>query len=348
MLTKEILESGIKPIQIDVQLNTAVMEDISDATYFGPKYKSYVSNSRLGLINPLQDGSPKAYFEGLSKHNKASDSLVSGSAVHGLVLQPESYVLCDSVDRPTAKLGYVADACYMLSDHTGKMVSEAVVSKCAKQFDYYSGDVNKFKKFLPDIANYIKQRAAYESSGNKTIEPIYLSQKQRDSVRMCVDSLLQNFEVTQLLHPADDFGTPLPTYNEHTILMDVIARFPDGDEVPLSLKSKLDNFTVDEDSGLVTVNDVKTTSRFCSDFENAFVNFHYYREFGMYAFMVTHYLKNLGKSISSVKGNCLVVETTTSDHKSSVYNVTPAMLARGMKEFSILLKMVAYYTKYGY
>lgn len=36
--------------------------DMSDEIYFSSTYKDYVSNSRLSLINPEQDGSGKKYF----------------------------------------------------------------------------------------------------------------------------------------------------------------------------------------------------------------------------------------------------------------------------------------------
>lgn len=60
-------------------LDTLRLEDIDDAIYFSEKYAEYISNSRLGLINPLQGGCPKNFFEGLSKHNLYSDSLTLGN-----------------------------------------------------------------------------------------------------------------------------------------------------------------------------------------------------------------------------------------------------------------------------
>ena len=94
-------------------LETLKVLDISDEEYFGDAYKDYISNSRLALINPEQDGSPKDFFEGL--RNKYSDSLYFGSAVHELILQPNDFILIDSVDRPTAKAGFMADELYSKS-----------------------------------------------------------------------------------------------------------------------------------------------------------------------------------------------------------------------------------------
>lgn len=73
-LTKEFLDS----IQIIPLLDTLRLQKIDDEEYFSEKYSNYISNSRLGLINPEQDNDPQAFFEGLSKHSKYSDALIFG------------------------------------------------------------------------------------------------------------------------------------------------------------------------------------------------------------------------------------------------------------------------------
>ena len=90
-------------------LDTIQLIEMSDEEYFSDKWAGYISNSKLALINPAQDGSPQIYKEGLSKHPKYSDSLVFGSAVHELVLQPGEFKVADNVDRPTAKMVAMAD-----------------------------------------------------------------------------------------------------------------------------------------------------------------------------------------------------------------------------------------------
>lgn len=93
-------------------LDTIQLIEMSDEEYFSDKWAGYISNSKLALINPDQDGSPQIYKEGLSKHPKYSDSLVFGSAVHELVLQPKEFAVVNNVDRPTAKMGAMADELY--------------------------------------------------------------------------------------------------------------------------------------------------------------------------------------------------------------------------------------------
>lgn len=68
----------LNSIEITPLIDTLRLQKISDAEYFSEKFNGYISNSRLSLINPEQDNDPKAFFEGLSKHNKYSDALIFG------------------------------------------------------------------------------------------------------------------------------------------------------------------------------------------------------------------------------------------------------------------------------
>ena len=51
-------------IKITPLLDTLHLEKIDDSIYFSKKYSNYISNSRLSLINPEQDGSPEKFFSG--------------------------------------------------------------------------------------------------------------------------------------------------------------------------------------------------------------------------------------------------------------------------------------------
>ena len=48
----------LQQIKITPLLDTLRLENISDASYFGEHYSDYISNSRMGLINPAQGGTP--------------------------------------------------------------------------------------------------------------------------------------------------------------------------------------------------------------------------------------------------------------------------------------------------
>lgn len=50
-------------------------KEMSDETYFSNEYRQYISNSRLALINPAQDGSEEKYLENA---HKSTGSLILG------------------------------------------------------------------------------------------------------------------------------------------------------------------------------------------------------------------------------------------------------------------------------
>lgn len=70
--------SKMDKIEITPLIETLEFKKLDDSVYFSNKYSKYISNSRLSLLNPLQDGNPKLFFEGLGKHNKYSDALIFG------------------------------------------------------------------------------------------------------------------------------------------------------------------------------------------------------------------------------------------------------------------------------
>ena len=128
----------LQQIKITPLLDTLRLENISDASYFGEHYSDYISNSRMGLINPAQGGTPEAYFQGLSKNAKFTTSLAFGSAVHELALQPESFFLCEDVAAPTAKVGLMADWLWKITKN-GELPNDDVLREAAVKVDYYNG-----------------------------------------------------------------------------------------------------------------------------------------------------------------------------------------------------------------
>lgn len=263
-------------------MDTLRLENIDDAVYFSEKYSGYISNSRLGLINPEQGGNAKKYFEGFAGNKIYSDALIFGSAVHELMLQPESFQIIDSIDRPTAKAGFIADIVFNemkkqnVSDPTDDMILEA-----AKEVDYYHGilDGDKLPNLKDKIMGYIKSRWEFELTYTDSKEPIYLDAKNRDRLNGCLTALQGNKKIMDLLHPEGLLETPI-SCNEQTILLDVRVEPKEGESFILRLKSKLDNFTIDKESNTITVNDIKTTGKIVSIFDEAIDNFHYFREMG--------------------------------------------------------------------
>ena len=146
----------LQDIKLTPLLDTLYLEDISDEEYFSKKFSNYISNSRLSLINPEQEGTPDKFFN--SKFNNFSESLVLGSLVHCIALQPESYTICDSADRPSGKAGQIADLTYK---KTGEVPTDEELKEAAIKVDYFGGDLSekRLSNLRSTCNNYWRNRA---------------------------------------------------------------------------------------------------------------------------------------------------------------------------------------------
>ena len=66
--------------------------------------------------------------------------------------------------------------------------------------------------------------------------------------------------------------------NEQAFLLDIEAECANGKKTILHLKAKLDNFTIDTEQDIITVNDVKTISKVVSAIDDNINRYHYSRE----------------------------------------------------------------------
>lgn len=323
--------------------DTIQLIEMSDEEYFSEKWAGYISNSTLALINPDQDGSPQIYKEGLSKHPKYSDSLVFGSAVHELVLQPGEFKVADNVNRPTAKMGAMADELYKTFLSNKGVVSDDDIIAASNKIDYYKGKMDsiKIENVKDKCINYWWDRRDWESEHNNSeIEPIYLDPKSREKLQLCLASVEANKEVQDLLHPKGVFEEPI-SMNEAALFMDVKAEH-EGKETILKLKGKLDNFTIDIETNEVVLNDLKTTGHWLIDFGDSFKKYHYNRQMAMYAWVLRSYVqKQYNIKPSSLMANMLLV-CTVPDYRAGVFRVTNGEIRKGFLEFKDLLQRVAY------
>ena len=313
--------------------------EMSDEEYFSSKWSDYISNSKLSLINPSQDGSPEKYIEGLGKNAIYSDSLTLGSAVHELTLQGDEFEVAEGVDRPTAKMGAMADELYKLFAE-GKIIKDEDVIAASNKVGYYKDKMTDKK--IQDVFNKCKQywddRLLWESKPmDKT--PIYLDLKSREKLAQCITNIENSNEIQSLLHTVGIIDTPI-SMNEAALFIDVKAEY-EGRECILKLKGKLDNFTVDLETNTVVLNDLKTTGHYLTHFDESFSKYHYSRQMAMYLWMLTLYVKKeYNMSIDSLSANMLLVSTVP-DFRAGIYKVSKNQISEGFAELSDLLKRVA-------
>ena len=335
---------NLKEIKLEPLLDTLTLTKIPDEIYFSEKYSKYVSNSRLGKLNPKQGGSPEQFFAPFVSSGYSA-ALELGSAVHELTLQPEYFELADDLGKPTAKLGAMADTLYPIfvkSDITSEDVIEA-----SNKVDYYKGKMTSdlIKKVLTSCKPYWEKRSSTELDITRNKELIHMDTRSMEVVRSCVEALKNNTQVQKLLHPEGLVTKPIIA-NEQAILMDVKAICPNGKEFILHLKSKLDNYSIDLDTNTIVVNDVKTIGKILSEFDNNIARFHYSREMAMYLYLLKLCAKKFHRIENpKIQANYLVVSTIP-DFYTKVRPVTYGEIVQGFKEFQVLLKYVAYQIGY--
>lgn len=325
----------LQPIYESIQLL-----DISDDEYFSPKYAEYISNSKLGLINPEQNGNRQLYIEGFGSQ-QVSDSLLFGSCIHQSILQPDDYEMIDNIDRPSAKMGFMADNIISFRDK-GYSIYNSIIA-ASNKINYYKGKLtdSRFDEVVKKCYKYYIQYRRFVKNNTSSKIPMFLDKSTRDKFYLCKYSIDTNRLISAKLNPAYIVEKPL-SINEGTLLMDVKATTDEGKEYTIRLKAKLDNFTIDTESQIVTLNDVKTTRHKVSDFRESFEQYHYYRQLGMYMYMLSIYVRYKYKFKPKFNyGNFLIVSTVP-DYESGVYAARNSDFERGMEEFSYLLRLVVW------
>lgn len=333
IIDKEILSK----IKITPLLDTLQLEDISDEIYFSKKYSDYISNSRLGIL--LKDGA-KAFFRGF-QNQEYSSSFFFGGLLHQQYLQPESYEVVKGVYTPTAKARLMALELY---NPTGISPTDDEIKIASYKIGYYKDKLtpSRITELRNKCSNFWRDRCIYEKhnpikKGDR--ERIYVDEKSYNLLISCLNSINSNPDFDKLIHPEGIVETPYSA-NERTILLNVKIEIPEYEPRIFKLKSKLDNFTIDKEENVITVNDLKTTSRLVGDFDPTY--FHYQRELGIYSFLLKLCAKKFfNLDNPTVKGNFLVISYAPG-YENLIYPMNNTLFKQGFNEFKYLLRIAAY------
>ena len=335
----EIDKDLLSKIKITPIIESLKLEDIDDDTYFSEYKGEYISNSRLGKL--IKEG-VEAFFK--NEDSPYNPSFETGSLIHQQVLQPESFEVIEGIFKPTAKAGLMADALYKPD---GTTPTDDEIKAQSYIIGYYKDKLtsNRIKEFRDKSEKYWRDRYLYEQAnpikkGDK--KRIYTDERNFELLTNCLRTLGENENIQKLLHPSGAIEEPI-IGNEKTILMDIKMEVPDYEPKIYKLKAKLDNFSIDTDENIITVKDLKTTSRPASIFDPSYYS--YEREIAFYSWLLKLVAKkyyNIEKA--TTKGNFLVVSTIP-DYNTSVVPMTSKMFLMGWKEALYLLRCVAYFNQ---
>lgn len=339
----------LKDFRIIPDITSVRKEEIDDETYFSDKYSHYISNSGLKWINPAEGGNPELF----KNHPKLNTtSLRIGSAVHECILQPESFELAPKLGNPGSKLGEVLTTIPEFLEK-GLSLDEAI-KQAALKVNYYTNTIDtKIDGIRTAYNNYSKNLAALNATPSDK-ERVIVSDKDWDIVTNCIESCLNNEEIVSKLHPTDAEGNAIASFCEDALFMDYIVTYKGKYCATLRFKMKADNWTIDFENKIVTLNDLKTTGKTVNAFmreDGSFNHYNYSRQMAVYSEILWWYcMRTYGVSKEAgwtLKANMLVVETIPHYWSRSFY-VSGAQMKEGHRQLRELLCRVAYCEMFGY
>lgn len=335
---------------VTIKPETIQLLRISDEEYFSEKYKKYISNSKLGLINPTEGGSIEKFKEGFK--SSYSDSFEVGSAVHAMILQKGEYEL-SKITKPTGKLGVFADKVWKMQDDFSDI--DELYKAASIEADYYAKSFTETRllKALEQCNPYWEERRELKEELLEKPQ-IILSEPNLFKAESCIANLQNNKKVIETLFPESLLGN-IEIYNEYTLICEADVEI-DGKITTVLLKGKLDNFIVNHETQELILNDLKTTGKPVSFFmgnwvdtpegkvwyNGSFQTYHYYRQAAMYLWILSAWHKYQGHNYSP-KSNIVVVETFP-EFQTKVYKIYNKHIKQGLDEFKQLLIEVVKWT----
>lgn len=363
----------LNTIDIQFLLETAErLADILDSDYFGEKFKDYVSNSQLKLINPDEGGSPELFLKGFA--DSKSPALELGTAVHQMILEKEKYFLSE-VEKPSGKIGPMVDTAYDLLKSGEECIYRVAMARAAIVHDYYSASLTD--KRIGAATE--KGQEYFDFLIRRDSDPsiIVLTAGMRERLTTCVDSVKANKSIMDLLKPVNELDD-IKSFSEDVITLKVkaVLKEPGGEleldseqELTFDLKSKIDNWSINFTNKVITLNDLKTTSTPVQYFAGrnvthisadgiigsprhlpgSFQKYHYYRQMAMYGQMLWAYcVQEYGVDESWTFNTHMLVVETVAPFNSQVFKLSEQWIKTGKVEFKELLQRLAFHKIKGF
>ena len=165
-----------------------------------------------------------------------------------------------------------------------------------KKHPFITGDEKRIEKIIDD-----KSKAYFEfllKKGNKQIiDPDTL-----EKCKVVADMLKADKEISKLLG-LDLEGTD-PNYGVYNELEHKVKL----KGFPFGLKGIIDNLVVDVNNKVVNINDLKTTSKSISDFEESVDKYKYWMQASIYKILAKSFLKDVIDESWTINVNFLVVD----------------------------------------
>lgn len=312
----------------------------------GTRENIVISNSSLSYIDPNKGGSPQnflSFFD--SAEEKERSYYRMGSLIHKWAEDREAFTIGE-VDKPSDKLGEVADACLAYITSTGDIsieLEDLILEACRSiGWNRKWGDDAIKKNACPSIKPYLEEIVKAENA-----HKIYLTKKESEVVSCCVESIEKHPLAKELLFMQDtDFSDvkvykELEIYWEYSIPVDNVVA-SESNPIVCQFKAKLDSLVIDFDKKKIIYTDPKTSSKGAYNFSESFEEYEYYRQLSFYRWAIKKWCKtnNIDITDFSWKFYNIVIETNKL-FQVVVYEISNRWLEKGMQKYISLVKRIA-------
>lgn len=333
----------IENFKIELDKNSIQLLKISDEEYFSEKYSHYISNSKLKLINPLENGSIELFLS--DEKNEYNPSLEFGTAIHQLILQSNDYKLLDYNYKPSGKLGSFIESLVKYRKLKYKIWEAA--TKASDDSNYYKNKltIKLFKNALKNGLKYYLDLYYNKLKSNDNKENIIVPNNILESVKTILKSY-DDFEYKYFTHSKN-------SYNEYAIFVDFIITINE-EKIIIPFKLKIDNFYIDDLNKSIILNDIKTTSnqvdffmgyKYYDEFDEVFKGYlgsfqklHYYRQLAIYIYILQQVYGPDYKYYTNI-----IAISSKNDCSLLYVPIQNAYIKKGLNEFKELLYLVAKY-----
>lgn len=315
-------------VKFEIVKNSVTISDMSDEKYFSD-YKDYVSNSRLSLINPEENGSMLKYLQGFKGGSSSYFGL--GTAFHAMILQPDEYDVSD-ISLPDGKDGEIIMELVRRDEFGIDTIMDVLKENATERQKNDESYITRrsleiFKGYAKLFFMIIQERSSEKKK-------LYVTNSSVDKLKKCLSGFNKDERMSSMIKPGGP--TEFECMNEVTIMVDLKASFG-GMETILHLKGKIDNLKIND--ATYAINDLKTSFHSKGNFKDSVSRFHYTRQAAFYKFLVDSYISSkLGKRKFD-SFNFLF--TSTTDFSTGIYKMTKDDFRRGTEEMIYLLELVA-------
>lgn len=315
------------------------MNEEQDYFKVGTREHPVVSNSSLSYIDP-DGGSPQAFLDFFVEKQEAERSYHrTGHLIHKWQENREAFKVSE-VEKPTEKLGLVADA-IITQVKAGLLYEEDLVLVVARTLHYQDNwkDKTVIDSIVDKAGAYISE--VVEAEENNLI---YMTSRESNVIDCCVKAVEKHPVAKELLFMQDTDFSNKSVFKELEIYWTKVFKVGDR-EIPIRFKAKLDSLCIDFDNKTVTYTDPKSTSSGAYSFGKSFEAFKYYRQHAFYNWAIREWAKQMQVDITDFTFiNYNIVIETNNLFQVAVYKIGPQWLFRGNNEFQKLVKRIVDHT----